>query len=76
MEISSIRQVFGGPDRRGTLYHGSIEGNVGHCEAASGVASLIKTVLMIENKTIPPLANHESLNPKIPALETSKMTIP
>ncbi|KAF2173930.1 hypothetical protein M409DRAFT_16198 [Zasmidium cellare ATCC 36951] len=76
VEISSIRNVLQVPQRRETLHVGSVKGNVGHCEAASGVASVMKAVMMIQNGIIPPLASHTSLNPKIPALEASKMAIP
>lgn len=76
MEVASIRKVFGSPLRTQTLHLGSTKGNVGHCEAASGVASLIKTVLMLQNKIIPPIASHQSLNPKIPSLEPDKLAIP
>ena len=57
-ELEAIGNVFGphrSPDS--PLYVGSIKGNIGHLECASGVAGLIKTVLVLENQTIPPIAN-------------------
>ena len=53
-----------------------MKGNIGHTEAASGVASLIKTTLMMDRGVIPKLASHNTLNPKIPSLETHHMMIP
>ena len=75
IECASIRQVFGShPDRK--LHFGSVKGNIGHTEAASGVAGLIKTLLMMERRLIPPQASFQSLNPNIPPLELANMEIP
>ena len=74
-ELEGIRTVFGGPHREQTLNFGSVKGSIGHTEGASGVAGLIKTVLMMQHKTIPPQASFSRLNPKIPALESDKMAI-
>ena len=74
IECASIRQVFGNhPDRK--LHFGSVKGNIGHTEAASGVAGLIKTLLMMERRLIPPQASFESLNPNIPPLDSANMEI-
>ena len=54
----------------------SVKGNIGHLEAASGVASLIKTLLMLKYNTIPMQASFESLNPAIPPLEPDRLVIP
>ncbi|KAB8291846.1 hypothetical protein EYC80_006628 [Monilinia laxa] len=75
LEVASIREVFGGAKRTNPLYLGSIKGNIGHCETGAGVAGLVKILTMINKGMIPPLANHESLNPKIPALGPDKMAI-
>jgi phthiocerol/phenolphthiocerol synthesis type-I polyketide synthase E len=44
---------------------GSLKANLGHLDAAAGVASLIKAVLALKNKTVPPLVNFISPNPKL-----------
>ncbi|RAL60849.1 hypothetical protein DID88_010174 [Monilinia fructigena] len=75
IEVASIREVFGGAKRTNPLYLGSIKGNIGHCETGAGVAGLVKVLTMIKKGIIPPLANHESLNPKIPALGPDKLAI-
>ena len=75
IECESIRRTFGGSDRAETLFIGSVKDNIGHVEAASGIAAVIKTVLMIQNRTIPKQANFESLNPKITPLERANMAI-
>ncbi|PWY76491.1 polyketide synthase [Aspergillus sclerotioniger CBS 115572] len=76
IELASIRRVFGGSTRKNPVHVASVKGNIGHLEGASGVASLIKTVLMMRHQTIPVQANHTQLNPKIPPLEPDHLTIP
>ncbi|MFS4449719.1 beta-ketoacyl synthase N-terminal-like domain-containing protein, partial [Maribacter sp. 2307UL18-2] len=44
---------------------GSVKANIGHLDTASGVAGLIKAVLALKNKKIPPSVNFEKPNPKI-----------
>ncbi|KAK8018590.1 hypothetical protein PG991_007780 [Apiospora marii] len=46
---------------------GAVKGNIGHLEGASGLAGVIKTVLVLERGIIPPNTNFESPNPKIDA---------
>ena len=75
LEIASVRDVFGSPERSSFLNVGSLKGNIGHCETAAGVASLLKVLAMIKHGGIPPQASHKSLNPKIPELEPDKMCI-
>ncbi|KAK6211719.1 polyketide synthase [Colletotrichum tabaci] len=57
------------------LVIGSVKTNIGHLEAASGIAALIKAVLMLENRVIFPNRNFETPNPRI-ALEKWKLKIP
>ena len=70
IEAEAIHKVFG--DRRvkeQPLYVGTVKSNIGHTEGASGLASLIKTVLALEKGIIPPNALFERVNPKIPSLD-------
>lgn len=76
IEFESIRSVFGGKQRARPLHIASVKGNIGHLEGASGVAALIKTLLMMQHKMIPVQANFTNLNPKIPALEPDRLVIP
>lgn len=67
IETGAISRVFGSgrlPDD--VLRIGSIKTNVGHLEGASGVAGVIKAVLMLENRTFLPNRNFEKVNPRIP----------
>jgi acyl transferase domain-containing protein/thioester reductase-like protein/acyl carrier protein/ubiquinone/menaquinone biosynthesis C-methylase UbiE len=64
-EYSSIRSVFGGPMRSKPLRFGSVKGLVGHTEGTSGVVSLIKILLMMNEGKIPPQASFNSMSPGI-----------
>ncbi|OTB18660.1 hypothetical protein K445DRAFT_363971 [Daldinia sp. EC12] len=75
IECASIRTAFGSPNRTQELVIGSVKDVIGHTEAASGVAGVIKTLLMMQHGTIPKQPNFTRLNPKIPALEPDKMAI-
>ncbi len=45
---------------------GSVKTNIGHLEAAAGIAGLIKTVLSLKHRTIPPHLHFTTPNPDIP----------
>ncbi|MCA0354199.1 MAG: SDR family oxidoreductase [Chloroflexi bacterium] len=67
IEMESLRAVLGkgrSPDQ--PLYVGAVKTNIGHLAAGSGVAGLIKTVLSLQHKQIPPHLNFKTLNPGIP----------
>ncbi|KAK3902976.1 conidial yellow pigment biosynthesis polyketide synthase [Staphylotrichum tortipilum] len=64
-EMASVLEVFapaGRPARQAPLFLGSAKSNIGHGEAASGVSSLIKVLLMMKNDCIPP---HVGIKTKI-----------
>ncbi len=66
IEIAALSQVFrAGTSRKGFCAIGSIKANIGHLDAAAGVAGLIKTALALEHKEIPPSIHVEQPNPKI-----------
>lgn len=66
IEISALTQAFRSKtDKVGYCALGSLKSNMGHLSEAAGVAGLIKTVLMLKNKKIPPSLNYTSPNPQI-----------
>ena len=76
LEASALSKVFGaGRSSSQPLVVGSIKTNIGHLEGASGLAGLIKTVLMLENNTILPNLNFEKANACIP-LDKWNLKIP
>ncbi|KAF7172379.1 hypothetical protein CNMCM5623_004587 [Aspergillus felis] len=76
IEFDSIRRTFGGRHRSEELYVGSIKDNIGHTETSSGVAGLVKTILMMQKGRIPKQANFSRLNPKIPSPGDDRIVIP
>jgi acyl transferase domain-containing protein/NADPH:quinone reductase-like Zn-dependent oxidoreductase/acyl carrier protein len=59
-ELAGISQVFcQGRDTTTPLFVGSIKSNIGHLESASGLAAVIKAVMILEHDAIPPNVNFE-----------------
>ncbi len=64
VEASAIGEVYG-RFRATPLPIGSIKGNLGHLEAASGMAGLIKAILALKNRALPPAMHLVRPNPHI-----------
>ncbi len=66
VEVAALTDVFRETtDRRGFCALGSVKTNIGHLDAAGGVAGLIKTTLAIEHGFLPPSLHYETANPQI-----------
>lgn len=66
IETASISNVFCKNRTTGkNLVVGSVKTNIGHLESASGIAGVIKTVLMLEKGWIPANLNFEEMKPDI-----------
>ncbi|KAL4961848.1 uncharacterized protein BDV14DRAFT_210828 [Aspergillus stella-maris] len=75
-EAASFSQVFcKGRSIDQALYVGSVKSNIGHTEPTSGLASLIKAVLVLENETVPPNPTFKSPNPAL-HLDKAGIVIP
>lgn len=66
IEARAIARAFSPRDQKKPLYIGAMKSAIGHLEGTAGVASLIKSVMILESGVIPPNANFEKPNPKIP----------
>jgi acyl transferase domain-containing protein/thioesterase domain-containing protein/acyl carrier protein len=71
IELTALSKAFrSGTGRKARCAIGSLKTNIGHLDAAAGIAGLIKAVLALEHKTLPPSLNFETPNPKA-GFETS-----
>lgn len=59
IEISSLADVVKGTDRNNPIYIGSVKPNIGHLESASGLAGIIKAIMIIRHKCITPEINFD-----------------
>jgi acyl transferase domain-containing protein len=66
IEIAALTQAFRlETEKRNFCAIGSVKGNIGHTNTAAGVAGLIKTVLALQHRQLPPSLNYTTPNPKI-----------
>ncbi|WP_316524142.1 SDR family NAD(P)-dependent oxidoreductase [Kitasatospora brasiliensis] len=66
VEVSALTKAFrAGTRDTGFCAIGSVKSNIGHLDAAAGVAGVIKTALMMKHRTLVPTLNHRTDNPAI-----------
>jgi len=71
IEVASLTRVFRNyTDRTQFCALGSVKGNIGHTDVASGAAGLIKTALALKLGKLPASLNFESPNPQIDFLNS------
>ncbi|KAK5993544.1 Non-reducing polyketide synthase PKS12 [Cladobotryum mycophilum] len=80
-EMQSVSEVFAPRSRSRRsypLYVSSLKSNIGHGEAAAGISSLIKVLLMLRHNAIPPHVGIKgTINPAFPQdLEARNVHIP
>jgi acyl transferase domain-containing protein/acyl carrier protein len=66
IEVAALTQAFrAATERREFCALGSVKTNIGHLDAAAGVAGLIKTVLALQHHALPPSLHFSAPNPRI-----------
>ncbi len=66
IEVAALTQAYRrSTTKTGYCALGSVKSNLGHLDTAAGVASLIKTVLALKHRQIPPSLHFEQPNPNI-----------
>jgi len=64
IEIAGLKLAFN-TNKKGFCGIGSVKTNMGHLDAAAGIAGVIKTVMALKHKIIPPSLHFHSPNPKL-----------
>jgi len=66
IEIAALTQAYAAhTEKRGFCGIGSVKGNIGHLGEAAGMAGIIKSVLSLQHKQLPPSINYSTPNPQI-----------
>ncbi|OEV25644.1 hypothetical protein AN220_12625, partial [Streptomyces nanshensis] len=71
IEVAGLVEAFGGPvdpahrEQRPTTALGSVKTNIGHLEAAAGIAGLTKVLLQFRHRKLAPSLHAERRNPEI-----------
>ena len=66
IEVSGLKQAWERDTQEKQFCAiGSVKANVGHADAAAGIVGLLKVILSLKHKVIPPLVNYETPNPEI-----------
>ncbi len=67
IEMAALAEVFGGSHtREEPLLVGSVKTSIGHLEGAAGISGLLKAVLMLQRREVPPHRHLKQPSPEIP----------
>ena len=64
-ELSTLSRLWTGFDGGDHIAVGSIKSQIGHLKAAAGIAGIMKSILALHHRTIPPSAGFENPNPTV-----------
>jgi amino acid adenylation domain-containing protein/FkbH-like protein len=71
IEVNALSHVFKNSSDNNTFCSlGSVKANIGHLDASAGVAGVLKVVMMLKNKKLPPLVNYKGPNPELALKDT------
>ncbi|MFG2337325.1 beta-ketoacyl synthase N-terminal-like domain-containing protein [Streptomyces yangpuensis] len=65
IEVEALAQALGRPGAGAPVLLGSAKANLGHTESAAGVLGLIKAMLSLRHRAVPPVPHFTTLNPRI-----------
>jgi acyl transferase domain-containing protein len=65
IEVTALTRAFGQDAPRGGTVLGTVKPNIGHTDAAAGIAGLLKAILVLRHGMLPPAINVEQPNPAI-----------
>lgn len=69
IEISGLKEVFSGVSRHRCAL-GAVKADIGHLDAAAGIAGFIKSVLVVKHKRIPPMRYAANISPQLKVEES------
>jgi acyl transferase domain-containing protein/acyl carrier protein len=64
-ELATLSRLWTDVEGTGQVAVGSIKSQIGHLKAAAGIAGIMKTVMALHHRTIPPSANFQTPNPTV-----------
>jgi len=67
IEIAAISAAYNVSQRQRPLALGALKGNIGHCEAAAGIAGLLRAIFALREGKIPPIAGFSNISPQLNA---------
>ncbi|ROR35309.1 type I polyketide synthase [Kitasatospora cineracea] len=70
IEWSALSAALRGAGLAGSIPVGALKANIGHLDAAAGLAALYKALLVLKHGQVPPVANFETLNPLLADLDS------
>lgn len=65
IEVDSVLAVYGDRAANNPLALGAVKTNFGHLESAAGICGLLKTLLLLQHREIPPHLHLQQINPRI-----------
>jgi acyl transferase domain-containing protein/acyl-CoA synthetase (AMP-forming)/AMP-acid ligase II/acyl carrier protein len=66
IELNALAEVVSDSRRSEVCHVGSVKTNIGHLEAAAGIAAIIKVALSLKHGQLPPSLHFRAPNPRIP----------